>query len=145
MKKKFMLFLMAVMVSFSAICFASHGTDLDAEEKIVDQFFAGKDYNKVTAFMDPSLAKDLTAERYNNMFTEMNKDLGKMTEKNLRVYQVFDDGHVLSYAAKFEKGAVLALDVVFKAEKGKFSIVNFRIFDPTAQAPAQADNKAEKK
>ncbi len=143
MKKKFMLFLMAVMVSVSAVCFASYGTDLDAETKIVDQFFTGKDYNKVVSLLDPALAKDLTAERYNNMFAEMNKDLGKMTSKDLRIYRVFEDGHILSYAANFEKGKTMALDVVFKAEKNKFSIVDFRIFDPNAQAPA--DNGAEKK
>ena len=44
MKKKFVMFLMTVMLSFSAVCFASYGTDLDAEAKAVDQFFSGTDY-----------------------------------------------------------------------------------------------------
>ena len=72
MKKKVMLFLMAIMMSFSAMCYASYGSDLDAETKIVDQFFAGGDYKKASAFMDPSLAKDLTADRYKEMFANMN-------------------------------------------------------------------------
>ena len=97
MKKKVMLFLMAIMMSFSAMCYASYGSDLDAETKIVDQF----------------------------------------------VYQVFSDGHVLVYAAKFEKGAVMELDVAFKVTNGKFSIMNFRVVDPNAQAPAE--NNAAKK
>ena len=92
MKKRFMLFLMAVMMSFSAMCYASYGSDLDAEAKVVDQFFAGNDYKKVSAFMDPSLSKDLTADRYKEMFENMNKELGKLVQKDLRIYQVFDDG-----------------------------------------------------
>ena len=145
MKKKFMLFLMAIMMSFSAMCFASYGSDLDAETKVVDQFFAGNDYKKVVAFMDPSLSKDLTADRYKEMFDNMNKELGKMVQKDLRVYQVFDDGHLLIYVAKFEKGAVMELDVAFKTVKGKPSIMNFRIVAPNAQAPADADKGTEKK
>ena len=135
MKKKVMLFLMAIMMSFSAMCYASYGSDLDAE--------AGGDYKKASAFMDPSLAKDLTADRYKEMFANMNKELGKMVQKDLRVYQVFSDGHVLVYAAKFEKGAVMELDVAFKVTNGKFSIMNFRVVDPNAQAPAE--NNAAKK
>ena len=102
MKKKVMLFLMAIMMSFSAMCYASYGSDLDAETKIVDQFFAGGDYKKASAFMDPSLAKDLTADRYKEMFANMNK-----------------------------------------VTNGKFSIMNFRVVDPNAQAPAE--NNAAKK
>ena len=145
MKKKVMLFLMAIMMSFSAMCYASYGSDLDAEAKIVDQFFAGGDYKKVTSLMDPSLAKDLTAERYKEMFDGMNKELGKMVKKDLRIYRVFDDGHILIYAAKFEKGAVMELDVAFKTVGGKPSMMNFRLVDPNAQAQAPADKGAEKK
>ena len=118
MKKKVMLFLMAIMMSFSAMCYASYGSDLDAETKIVE-------------------------DRYKEMFANMNKELGKMVQKDLRVYQVFSDGHVLVYAAKFEKGAVMELDVAFKVTNGKFSIMNFRVVDPNAQAPAE--NNAAKK
>lgn len=145
MRKKVMLFLMAVMMSFSAMCYASYGSDLDAEAKIVDQFFAGGDYKKVSALLDPSLSKDLTADRYKEMFDNMNKELGKMVKKDLRVYQVFEDGHILVYAVKFEKGPVMELDVAFKTVSGKPSIMNFRIVDPNAQAKAPAGNQAEKK
>ena len=145
MKKKVMLFLMAIMMSFSAMCYASYGSDLDAEAKIVDQFFAGGDYKKVTSLMDPSLAKDLTAERYKEMFDGMNKELGKMVKKDLRIYRVFDDGHILIYAAKFEKGAVMELDVAFKMVGGKPSMMNFRLVDPNAQAQAPADKGTDKK
>ena len=143
MKKKFIMFLMTVMLSFSAVCFASYGTDLDAETKAVDQFFAGTDYKKAAAIMDADLAKNLTADKYKDMFASMEKDLGKLVQKDLRVYQVFPDGHILRYAAKFEKAAQMEIDAVFKNVGGKLLMMDFRVLDPNAQAPAA--NQAEKK
>ena len=145
MKKKVILFLMAVMMSFSAMCYASYGSELDAEAKIVDQFFAGGDYKKIVGLMDPELAKDMTADRYKTTFAEIDKELGKMLQKDLFGYRLFKEGHVLSYAVKFEKGAVLELDVIFKTANGKPSMANFSLYDPNAQAQAPADNNAEKK
>jgi len=144
MKKKFMLFLMAALMSVSAMCFASYGTDLDAENKIVDQFFAG-DYKKASAVMDPSLAKEVTEERYKSMFDSLNKDFGKIVKKDLRMYQVFPDGGVLSYITDFEKGPKMVIEAAFKNANGKFTLFNFRVFDPAAQAPAQDNKNAEKK
>ena len=37
----------------------------------------------------------------------------------------------------------MELDVAFKVTNGKFSIMNFRVVDPNAQAPAE--NNAAKK
>ena len=145
MKKKVMLFLMAIMMSFSAMCYASYGSDLDAEAKIVDQFFASRDYKKVSSLMDPELAKDMPADRYKAQFAEIDKELGKMVQKDLIGYRLFKEVHVLSYAAKFEKGAVLELDVAFKMANGKPSMVNFSLYDPRVQAQAQDKNGAEKK
>jgi len=145
MKKKVIMFLMAVMMSFSAMCYASYGSDLDAEAKIVDQFFAGGDYKKAVALMDPELAKDMTAERYKTTFDDINKELGKITQKDLFGYRLFKEAHVLSYAVKFDKGAVMELDVVFKMANGKPSMANFSLYDPNAQAQAQANNNKEKK
>lgn len=143
MKKKFVMFLMAAMMSFSAVCFASYGSDLDTEAKAVDQFFAGGDYKKAVSVMDPDLAKDMTADRYKTLFENMNKDLGKLVQKDLRVYQIFPDGHILRYAAKFEKAADMEIDVVFKNANGKLTMADFRVIDPNAQQAAA--NKEEKK
>jgi len=145
MKKKVMMFLMAVMMSFSAMCYASYGTDLDAEAKMVDQFFAGGDYKKIVGFMEADLAKDLTADRYKTIFDDMNKSLGKLIQKDLRIYQVFPDGHILRYAAKFEKAAVMEIDVVFKNVNGKLVMADFRVLDPNAPASDPAEKEAEKK
>ncbi len=143
MKKKFVVFLMAVMMSFSAMCYASYGTDLDSETKIVDQFLSGGDYGKISSFMDSSLAKDLTADKYKELFGNMNKELGKMVKKDLRIYYVFEDAHVLSYATKFEKGKIWGWDFQFKIVNGKPYIITLRSFEPNAQA--QANSNKEKK
>jgi hypothetical protein len=143
MKKKFIMLLMTVMLSFSAVCFASYGSDLDAETKMVDQFFAGGDYKKIVNFLDPELTKELTAERYKTVFEDMNNGLGKMIRKDLRVYQIFPDGHILRYEAKFEKKPEIEIDVVFKNANGKLTFGDFRIIEPNTQAPA--DNNAAKK
>jgi hypothetical protein len=145
MKKKVMLFLMTVLMSFSAMCYASYGSDLDAETKVVDQFFASRDYKKIVGLMDPELAKELPADRYKTQFGEIDKELGKMTQKDLLGYRLLKDMHVLIYAAKFEKGAVLELDVFFKTVNGKPLMANFSLYDPNAQAQAQAPAGAEKK
>ena len=93
--------------------------------------------------MDADLAKNLTADKYKEMFGAMEKDLGKLVQKDLRVYQVFEDGHILRYAAKFEKAAQMEIDAVFKNVGGKLLMMDFRVLDPNAQAPAA--NQAEKK
>ena len=72
MKKKFIMFLMTVMLSFSAVCFASYGTDLDAEAKAVDQFFSGTDYKKAAAIMDAELAKAVEAQKYASKHVKTN-------------------------------------------------------------------------
>lgn len=145
MKKKFMLFLMAVMVSFSAICFASYGTDLDAETKMAEQFFTGADYKKVEVFMDAALSKEVTADKYKEIFSSVEKDLGKMVESKLRIVEKFDDADVLHYFAKYEKMQNVELVAAFKKDKSKIYLFQFGFNAPKAQAPAQEDNKAEKK
>lgn len=140
-KKQLMMFLVMALTCVSAVCFASHGTDLDAEERYVDQFMAGKDYAKVSAFMDPQLAKNVTREQYTNLFTKMNQDLGKLVKKELWAYELFDDGHVLHYVIGFEKAPVMVLDVVFKKTGDKVSMLNFRILDAANNKKQESKEK----
>lgn len=135
--KKVLLLLMAMMMSFSALCFASNGSDLDAEAKIVDQFLTGKDYNKVVGHMDPEWSKNFSEEQYKNMFASMEKDMGKLKEKDLRVFQVIKDGNVLRYAAKYEKAPLMEIIAVFKNVNGKISMMQFMVLDPNEQTNQQ--------
>ena len=132
-----------VMTSVSVACFASYGTDLDTEAQYVERFMAGKDYAKVAAFMDPQLAKNMTGEQYGSLFTKMDAELGKMVKKDLRAYELFDDGHILHYAVGFEKAPVMVLDVAFKKAGGKITMMDFRIIDPGANT-AKTGNPEKK-
>ena len=78
MKKKILLLLTAIMMSVSAICFASDGSDLDYEQKVVDIFMQGKNYNEVLKYMDPEMTKSFPPEQYKTMFSSMDKALGNM-------------------------------------------------------------------
>lgn len=135
MKKKLTVFLTTMMLCICAVCSASDGTDLDTEEKYVNLFFAGKDYPKVAAFMDPQLAKNVTEEQYKALFERLNRDLGKLASKKLRVCQVFDDGQILHYAAAFEKAKDMRIVMGFKKEGNKITLMDFRVVDPNAKAP----------
>ena len=110
--KKILLLVMAMMLSFSAMCFASDGADLDAEAKIVDQFLSGKDYKKVVGYMDPEWAKNFSEEQYKNMFASMDKELGKLVEKDLRVFQMIKDGNIRLVNVKNQDAVTKVLDMV---------------------------------
>lgn len=135
--KKVLLLLMSMLLSFSALCYASDGSDLDAEARIVDQFLAGKEYKKVVGYMDPEWSKNFSEEQYKNMFASMEKDLGKLQEKDLRIFQMIKDGNVLRYAAKYEKAPLMEIIAVFKNVNGKIAMMQFMVLDPNEQSEGQ--------
>lgn len=142
--KKILLLVMAMMLSFSAMCFASDGTDLDAEAKIMDQFLSGKDYKKVVGYMDPEWAKNFSEEQYKNMFASMDKELGKLVEKDLRVFQMIKDGNILRYAAKYEKAPLMEMIAVFKNVNGKITMLQFMVLDPNEGQNKEQENRPKK-
>jgi hypothetical protein len=145
MKKKFVMFLMTVMLSFSAVCFASYGTDLDAETKMAEQFFAGNDYKKVSAFMGQDFAKALTAEKYKEFFANVEKDAGKVVGSKLRVIEKYDDADVLHYFIDFEKVKNVKFIAVFKKVDSKIVLFEAAFPNPNTEGPAQDNKGAEKK
>lgn len=143
--KKVLLLLMSMLLSFSALCFASDGSDLDAEAKIVDQFLTGQEYKKVVGHMDAEWSKNFSEEQYKNMFANMEKELGKLQEKDLRIFQMIKDGNVLRYAAKYEKAPMMEIIAVFKNVNGKISMLQFMVLDPNEQLAAEQGKKANAK
>lgn len=143
--KKVLLLLMSMLLSFSALCFASDGSDLDAEAKIVDQFLTGQEYKKVVGHMDAEWSKNFSEEQYKNMFANMEKELGKLQEKDLRIFQMIKDGNVLRYAAKYEKAPMMEIIAVFKNVNGKISMLQFMVLDPNEQPAEEQGKKANAK
>ena len=130
MKKKILLLLTAIMMSVSAICFASDGSDLDYEQKVVDIFMQGKNYNEVLKYMDPEMTKSFPPEQYKTMFSSMDKALGNMKSKKMVVYQKLNGGDVLRYRAVYEKVPVMEIIAAFRNENGKITMMDVMVLEP---------------
>ncbi|XOQ52287.1 MAG: DUF3887 domain-containing protein [Succiniclasticum sp.] len=130
MKKKILVLLTAVLMSLSAICFASDGTDLDYEQKAVDVFMQGKNYNEVLKYMDPEMTKSFPPDQYKKMFDAMNKALGSMKSKRMVVYQKLNGGDVLRYRAVYEKVPVMEIIAAFRNENGKITMMDMMVLEP---------------
>lgn len=94
--------------------------------------------------MDPEWAKNFSEEQYKNMFASMDKELGKLVEKDLRVFQMIKDGNILRYAAKYEKAPLMEMIAVFKNVKGKITMLQFMVLDPNEGQNKEQENKPKK-
>ena len=72
MKKILLMLTMVLVLGFSAICSASNGKVLDAEEAMVNKFLAASNYSAVTSMMTDGMKKDFTEEVFKN-FKEIHK------------------------------------------------------------------------
>ena len=59
MKKILLMLTMVLVLGFSAICSASNGKVLDAEEAMVNKFLAASNYSAVTSMMTDGIKKTL--------------------------------------------------------------------------------------
>lgn len=140
MKKKILVLVTAVLMGFSAICFASDGTDLNYEQKAVDAFMQGKNYNEVLKYMDPEMTKSFPPEQYKTMFDYMNRDLGSLKSKRMVVYQKLNGGDVLRYRAVYEKVPVMEIIAAFRNENGKITMMDMMVMEPEQKVPAKTEN-----
>ena len=62
---------MVLVLGFSAICSASNGKVLDAEEAMVNKFLAASNYSAVTSMMTDGMKKDFTEEVFKNFKEQM--------------------------------------------------------------------------
>ena len=73
MKKILLMLTMVLVLGFSAICSASNGKVLDAEEAMVNKFLAASNYSAVTSMMTDGMKKDFTEEVFKNFKEQMNR------------------------------------------------------------------------
>lgn len=78
---------MIMMLAVSAVCSASNGKVLDAEEAIVDKFINGGNYKAVTSMMTEDMQKNWDEKAYNNLHAQLAKDFGKLTTNQLIVVE----------------------------------------------------------
>src|SRR5574344_2274254 len=137
MKKILLTVMIAILLAVTSVCFAStDGGNLDAQEKIVDVFLSGK-YAALKPYMTTEYQKILDEKAYTESFSSMEKDLGKLQDKEMLIYQKIKDGGVLRYAAQFEKVQVIEIVAVFKMTNGKPQLYDCKVFQPQMNQPAQ--------
>ena len=137
--KKILLALIAIFtLGFSTLAFASTGRDIDAQEKVVEKFLASTRYNTIRTDLAPGLRERFGEKEYVELFSDLSKNLGRLEDKEMMVYQRLAEGNVLLYALKYEKG-IMRLVTTFRPEGKTWVIDGFTFEAP--QAPEQEQQK----
>ena len=140
MKKHLLIALTTALVATTAICHAASGKILDAEEAIAEKFGQGAMYKQLTPMMTSEMQKEVNEAKYNELQTNIAKNLGKFTTFRMREYTRFDDADVLTYQIVTEKVPAAQLRFVFKVV-GQKPLLDDAVIEvmvpnqPGAQAP----------
>ena len=113
MKKILLMLTMVLVLGFSAICSASNGKVLDAEEAMVNKFLAASNYSAVTSMMTDGMKKDFTEEVFKNFKEQMDKNFGAVSEKRLVVIERGADADILRYSMKFAQQPEAMMSFLF--------------------------------
>lgn len=140
MKKMLMMAVMVLTLAFSAVCSASNGSVLDAQEKIVNNFLNGSNFKSVSSVMTEDMKKNFDEKSYNNFKEFMAKNYGKVSNNRLMVVEKRVDADVLIYHFNAEKVPEANFIFAFKVEKEKPMLTYFNILLPQKEE-APADEK----
>lgn len=142
MKKILLMLTMVLVLGFSAICSASNGKVLDAEEAMVNKFLAASNYSAVTSMMTDGMKKDFTEEVFKNFkeqFKEqMDKNFGAVSEKRLVVIEKGADADILRYSMKFAKQPEAMMSFLFAVKNEKPLLGDFGIALPQKEENKEA-------
>ena len=141
MKKLLMLVTMIMMLAVSAVCSASNGKVLDAEEALIGKFLAGGNYKAVSAVMTPEMQKNWDEKAYTNFQATLAKDFGKLTTNQLIVVEKHKDADVLLYQVAAEKMPAARFVYLFKLEGEKPLLSDFSVMLPQKKEEAAAEKK----
>ena len=130
MKKILLMLTMVLVLGFSAICSASNGKVLDAEEAMVNKFLAASNYSAVTSMMTDGMKKDFTEEVFKNFKEQMDKNFGAVSEKRLVVIEKGADADILRYSMKFAKQPEAMMSFLFAVKNEKPLLGDFGIALP---------------
>ncbi len=142
MKKIVMMVVMMMMLAISAVCSASNGKVLDAEEAIAAKFLAGGNYNAVSSVMADEMKKNWDEKTYSNFQAQIAKDFGKLTTNQLIVVEKHKNADVLLYQVTAEKMPAARFVYLFELNGEKALLKDFSVMLP--QKPEEA-KVAEKK
>ena len=141
MKKILMLVTMIMMLAVSAVCSASNGKVLDAEEAIVDKFINGGNYKAVTSMMTEDMQKNWDEKAYNNLHAQLAKDFGKLTTNQLIVVEKHNGADVLLYQVAAEKKPAARFVYLFKLNGEKPLLNDFSVMLPQQKEAAKEEAK----
>ena len=141
MKKIVLMLAMVMMLAMSAVCSASNGKVLDAEEAIVSKFLNAANYNAVTSMMTEDMRKDFTAETFANFKEQLDKNFGKLNENRLFMVEKHNEADILRCQSKFEKVPEAQFTFLFEVKNEKPLMAKFALALP----PKPEDKKAEQK
>ena len=114
MKKILMLVTMVMMLAFSAVCSASNGKVLDAEEALAAKFLTAGNYKAVSALMTPEMQKNWDEKAYSNFQSTLANDFGKVNTNQLIVVEKHKNADVLLYQVAAEKVPAARFVYLFK-------------------------------
>lgn len=143
MKKLFVTLVTAALLGVSAVCSASVGSVLDAEDAAVEKFTTAKDYKAVSAMLHDEMKANFKEDNFNKFREIISANFGELRGKTLRIIEKLDDADVLRYQAHFDKEPNAEYVFAFRVEKGKPLLFDFQIIKPrpekAEQTPATAD------
>lgn len=140
--KKILLIVMMLVMCVSSACFASDGSVLDAEAKMVDQFLNASSYKNVSSILSDDMKANFDETKFNEYKTSITKDLGAYKEKQL--VQVIKRPGLdrLVFGAGFEGDKVMMVIADFTVTNEKPLLLNIAIVPPQ---PAGEQNSEEQK
>ncbi len=128
---------MVFMLAFSAVCSASNGKVLDAEETIINKFLSATKYTAITSMMTEDMKKDFNEETFNNFREQLDKNFGKLNEKQLFLVEKGKDVDVLRYQSSFALVPEAQFVFMFKVENEKPLLAKFALALPPKEGAAE--------
>lgn len=141
MKKMLMMVVMVLTLAFSAVCSASNGSVLDAQEKIVKNFLNSSNYKSVAAVMNEDMKKNWDEKAYTNFKSQIEKDFGKINTNNLILVKKHQNADILLYQVASEKVPAARFVFLFQVEKEKPLLADFNVMLPQKEDAAAAEKK----
>lgn len=137
MKKIVLMLTMVFMLAFSAVCSASNGKVLDTEENMINKFLFATKYSAITSMMTEDMKKEFNEETFNNFREQLDKNFGKLNEKQLFLVEKGKDVDVLRYQSSFALVPEAQFVFMFKVENEKPLLAKFALALPPKEGAAE--------
>lgn len=137
MKKIVLMLTVVFMLAFSAVCSASNGKVLDTEENMINKFLSATKYSAITSMMTEDMKKEFNEETFNNFREQLDKNFGKLNEKQLFLVEKGKDVDVLRYQSSFALVPEAQFVFMFKVENEKPLLAKFALALPPKEGAAE--------